>query len=118
VLRLLRLPYVVALVALHLSSALLAAPLQLYLLVLQVRPNHTCATPYSPLLLLLRVEQTTMGPQVLARSRVLHALLWLPRYRLAGPQLTCFVRRLTVWWCWRLWADGSAARSSPCSLWG
>lgn len=100
VLRLLRLPYVVALVALHLSSALLAAPLQLYLLVLQVRPSHACATSYSPLLLLLllRVEQTTMGPQVLARSRVLHALLWLPRYRLAGPQLTCFVRRLTVWW--------------------
>jgi hypothetical protein len=41
VLRLLRLPYVAALVGLHLSSALLAAPLQLYLLVLHVRTPPT-----------------------------------------------------------------------------
>lgn len=96
VLRLLRLPYVVALVALHLSSALLAAPLQLYLLILQVRPSqphtqHQCHyyfLLYSPTFSFCSfpVWQTTMGPQVLARSRVLHALLWLPRYRLAaGP---------------------------------
>jgi hypothetical protein len=90
VLRLLRLPYVAALVGLHLSSALLAAPLQLYLLVLHVRtrpPPHTCYLELFIHLLVVCVScmcracvvQAMVGPKVLARSRAVHAALWLPR---------------------------------------